>query len=164
MRSFCQQIDKKWNMICLMKNKKVSEWLNKKFVEWRAKQTERKAGIAQFAEYLNLSRNTLNNYMNKGQEPEGENLKRIAQKLGSEIYEIVGKVPPNPFTQAIVAILNKLEESQQEEKAEVMLRSLDESEDDPEIQALIRDARQELEKHRKQKSGAENEKPTKKAK
>jgi transcriptional regulator with XRE-family HTH domain len=76
-----------------------SDFLEKKYLEWRAQQETRKAGITQFADYLGVPRASLNNYMLRGTrpKPDDENLERIAGKLGGDAYGVLGYQRPDPI-------------------------------------------------------------------
>ncbi len=107
----------------MTKETKVALWLENKFREWRAQQSSRKAGITQFAEYLGVSRNTINNWMLKGQRPEGENVQRIAEKLGVEIYDILGLHRPDPKLQEVIRNWSEAPETDKEIADFILLRS-----------------------------------------
>jgi|GEM_PF-6379234 len=102
---------------------KVAIWLDSKFREWRAQQLSRRAGITQFAEYLGVSRNTLNNWMLKGQTPAGENVQRIAEKFGLEIYDLLGLQRPDPKLQAVIRNWSEAPDTDKELADFILLRS-----------------------------------------
>lgn len=78
----------------MAKKTPVAEWLEAKYREWRAEQPSMKAGIGRFAEYLGISPDSLNTYLSRGSSPTGENLEKIAARLGPEIYDLLGLVRP----------------------------------------------------------------------
>lgn len=84
--------------------KDFADFLEKKYLKWRAEQKTRKAGITQFADTLGIPRASLNNYMLRGTKPkpDDENLEKIAGKLGDEVYDVLGYRRPDP-------VLRKLE-------------------------------------------------------
>ncbi len=73
----------------------LSEWLNLKFLEWEREQGKRKT-LVQFAEYLGVSRISLDGWMKNKYQPKGINLAKIASKLGYEIYDVLGIPRPMP--------------------------------------------------------------------
>lgn len=99
----------------------IKEFFEGIFTDWRAKQTTRKATIGQFADFLDITRESLNSYMLKGSVPEGDNLVKIGLKYPA-VYALVGKVPPNPR----INLLNTLASGMSEEGQEELLRSAQE--------------------------------------
>lgn len=73
----------------------VAEWLNTKFLEWEQAEKKRKT-LGQFAEYLGVSRISLSDWLSGKYVPKVQNLGRIAEKLGYEIYDIMGMPRPMP--------------------------------------------------------------------
>lgn len=130
----------------------IKEWFEKRFREWRASQTTRKAGITQFAGYIGISREVLNSYMLRGSSPEGENLARVGEKY-PEIYHLLGLQHPNPVLKAINAAWNKVPEDVQKKAAALILRSAGEldDEDQANLNALFEDSEREAEKLKKSK-------------
>lgn len=66
----------------------ISEWLDNKFLDWQKQEGGRKT-LTEFAQYLGVDRGVLNNWVNRGSKPEGDNLKIVAIKLGMEIYDLL---------------------------------------------------------------------------
>ena len=95
--------------ICIMK-KAFEEWLNNKFFEWEMNQGERK-NISEFAEYLNVSPGALGHWMNGLRQPTGDNVERIAGKLGPQIYDFLGLARPDPQLQELTSIWHQLDQS-----------------------------------------------------
>jgi hypothetical protein len=100
----------------------IDEWFEKKFLEWQSKEGRRKP-LSEFAKWLGISRNTLNNYMLKGQKPTGENLEAIASKLGPEIYDVLEMPRPDPRLQAIMAEWKNLPEEEKNKVKRIAERS-----------------------------------------
>jgi len=73
----------------------VAEWLNAKFLEWEQAEKKRKT-LGQFAEYLGVSRISLSDWLSGKYVPKVQNLGRIAEKLGYEIYDVMGMPRPLP--------------------------------------------------------------------
>lgn len=74
---------------------KFGNWLSKKFLEWQLSQGERKT-ITQFAEYLGVPQPSLSEWMASKYIPRGQSLAKLAEKLGYEVYEILGVSRPIP--------------------------------------------------------------------
>jgi len=83
----------------------VAEWLNTKFLEWEQAEKKRKT-LGQFAEYLGVSRISLSDWLSGKYVPKVQNLGRIAEKLGYEIYDIMGMPRPMPVCILITKIMN----------------------------------------------------------
>ena len=78
-----------------MDNKMVSEWIEKQFLSWMVDQGGRKA-ITEFAEYLDVDSYLLGRWLNHTDLPDNENVIKIGNKLGYEIYDLLGWVRPEP--------------------------------------------------------------------
>jgi transcriptional regulator with XRE-family HTH domain len=70
-----------------------SKWLTQKMYEWGKSNLEQ-FKITNFARYLEVSQPSLSQWLRGDHPPTGENLKIIAEKLGDEIYFLVGRLPP----------------------------------------------------------------------
>lgn len=73
----------------------IANWLNKEFQKWERKTGERQTYKA-FAEYLGVKYTTFSSWLNQGARPGNDNLRKIANRLGEEIYIILGEEPPSP--------------------------------------------------------------------
>lgn len=73
----------------------VAEWLNAKFLEWERKEGTRKT-MVQFARYIGVAQPSLSEWMRGKYVPKGQNLAKIAEKLGYEIYDVLGIPRPMP--------------------------------------------------------------------
>lgn len=100
-----------------------SEWLEAKYIEWRKKQTTRKATIEQFAEAIGISRSDYNNYTLRGTKPKGEDLERIGEVLGYEIYDLLGLERPDPWVKRMEKLFDGLS-PEARDKAEAFIRKL----------------------------------------
>jgi transcriptional regulator with XRE-family HTH domain len=88
----------------MLQYKKMSytfpNWINFQFVQWQAKQGERKT-IQEFAAYLGVSRPLLNMWMNGNRKPGIENIKILAEIFGNDIYDALDLPRPNPHLQRL---------------------------------------------------------------
>lgn len=73
----------------------LSEWLNMRFLDWQRSEGKRKT-IAEFASYLDVSQASLSDWLRGKYAPKGQNLAKIAEKLGYEIYDVLGIPRPLP--------------------------------------------------------------------
>lgn len=78
----------------------AKDWLNQKFTEWEQSQG-RKQSYYSFARYLEVSQSGLGQWMTGSSVPGGDDLLMIANKLGVEIYDILGLPRPNTEMQRV---------------------------------------------------------------
>lgn len=79
----------------------LKEFLDRKFLDWQRDERERKT-LAQFSEWLEVSPNTLNNWLRRDKLPKGANIELLASKLGPEIYDALGIPRPDPVLTGII--------------------------------------------------------------
>ena len=91
---------------------KFNEWLEKNFVEWMA-QAGKVRTQADFAEWLGIHKTQLNMYLTGNRTPTGENVDKLAAKLGPEIYDLLGLARPDPLLQYVTHNWHKLPEETQ---------------------------------------------------
>ncbi len=100
----------------------VGLWLDKQYIAWQARAGESKTW-GEFAAYLGVARGTLDNWSRGSRRPEGANVTVLAEKLGPEIYDLLGLDRPD----ARKLIVNQVFEALSEEgktKAVEELRKL----------------------------------------
>ena len=78
----------------------VKDWLNQKFNEWERSQG-RKQSYYTFARYLEVSQSGLGQWMTGSGAPSGDDLLNIANKLGLEIYDVLGLPRPSLEVQRV---------------------------------------------------------------
>lgn len=71
-----------------------SKFLEQKFLEWQQTEGGRRT-VKEFADYLGVSQSTISTWWNDDRKPEGDNLHRLALKLGIEVYDALGKERPD---------------------------------------------------------------------
>lgn len=71
------------------------QFLEMKFLEWQKESGGRKT-VSEFAAYLGVSQQSVSNWWNNLRIPQGENVDKIAKKLGIEVYDILGIDRPDP--------------------------------------------------------------------
>ncbi len=79
----------------------LREFLDRKFLDWQRDERERKT-LAEFAEWLGISPNTLNNWLRRDRLPKGANIELLASKLGPEIYDVLGLPRPDPNLKKVI--------------------------------------------------------------
>jgi len=80
--------------------KTLPEYLTQKFLDWQATEGARKT-LEDFAVYLDVNRSLLSYWTNGKRIPNEGNIKKVASKLGNEIYDVMGLPRPNPYKQVI---------------------------------------------------------------
>ena len=73
----------------------VNEWLERKFLEWQI--DEGRKSLTSFAQYLGIPQAVISHYMSGRYKPSGDNVNKIAAKLGPEIYDLLGLQRPDPL-------------------------------------------------------------------
>ena len=74
--------------------KTTSEWLTEKFLDWQKESGQRRS-VVDFAEYLNVSQQSLSDWMNGKYNPRGKSsINKIYLKLGPEIFDVLGMDRP----------------------------------------------------------------------
>jgi transcriptional regulator with XRE-family HTH domain len=94
-----------------------SKWLKNEFFEWQKTEGEIK-NLTDFAKYLNVSQPNLSKWVSGGSKPrDSENIEKLASKLGSEVYELLGFTPPidDPLLKSIASIWKTLTQPEKEE-------------------------------------------------
>ncbi len=99
-------------------------WLEQKYLEWQGERGKR-ATLAQFADHLGISAPLLSHYLNGLRKPTADNVRKLAQRLGPEVYEILGLQDPDPKLRFIARNWGRLTSEQQQQllaAAEKMLK------------------------------------------
>jgi len=111
-----------------------SEWILGKFAEWERDQPRRQSYSA-FARYLEVKQTTLSAWINGGIIPSYEKAGLIADKLGDEVYLILGYEPPGSTVSAFpFAVRSALESAM----SRITAAGLDA--DSPDAQRIFDDA------------------------
>lgn len=100
----------------MMYNKIVTEladWLNKRYLEWQVKTGVRQPMRA-FADYLGIKPTSLSNWLNSSIPPSKDNVDKIAEKLGPEIYDILGLARPDPNEEKLLEMYRAIDPNDKE--------------------------------------------------
>jgi transcriptional regulator with XRE-family HTH domain len=102
---------------------KYNDWLINKFGEWERK-TGRRQSYSAFARYLGVKQSSLSQWLAGNYPPADDNLRKIANKLGFEIYDILGIARPDPLDefQAWLESLAENDQAQALDRLEDVLR------------------------------------------
>ena len=110
----------------------VSEWLEQKYASWEQAQGGRQSYYL-FARYLDVSHTALAQWLNGISEPAGDDLAKLAGKLGSEIFRLAGSSPaaspsplvPGPSSHLPSALRQRLADAIQECEQVITSQKLD---------------------------------------
>lgn len=96
-----------------------TDWLRQKYDEW-----ERRTGgnRADFATYLGVPSTSLSNWLNTGARPRVDSIRLLADKLGGEVYDVLGLRRPEEsnaaldlIDQEMLYVFDRLTDEEQEE-------------------------------------------------
>ncbi len=76
--------------------KTLPDWLEQKFLEWEKSEGSHQTYYT-FARYLDVGHSTLTLWISGTAVPQGEELDKVASKLGLEIYTILNAPAPGPL-------------------------------------------------------------------
>ena len=96
---------------------KFSRFFELKFLEWQHSQGGRK-NVEDFAIHLGIAQSTASSYMNGKRLPEGETLRKIANKLGLEVYDALELPRPNPYLHIVTRLWEYIPEEIQKRISE----------------------------------------------
>ena len=71
-------------------------WLERQFLNWQAKRGAR-SSIEEFAKWLGLTRGAAVQWLNDQRRPNAKNVHILAQRLGLEVYDVLGLPRPDPL-------------------------------------------------------------------
>ncbi len=76
--------------------KTLPDWLEQKFLEWEKSEGSHQTYYT-FARYLDVGHSTLTLWISGAAVPQGEELDKVATKLGPEVYTILNAPAPGPL-------------------------------------------------------------------
>ena len=92
-------------------NGNLSDWLEQRYLAWRSQQDRNNDSVSAFARYLHVSQSLVDAFMNGRRSSMSQaTADRIADKLGDEIYDLVGLPRPDPVQRRLEGILYSLSE------------------------------------------------------
>lgn len=95
------------------------DWLNEKFLQWERSQPRRQSYSA-FARFLGVSQPSVSQWLFGSNTPSLENVGKIADKLGPEIYDVLGLIRPNDELDFVRDVFVSASPSQREELNEII--------------------------------------------
>ena len=98
----------------MMGQREFATWLESKFVSWMG-ETGKRRTLTDFAKYLGVSQSLLSHWLNGRYLPDRQNVSKIAERLGSEVYDLLGLQRPDPDIQWLVKLFGELDAQGKEE-------------------------------------------------
>lgn len=71
------------------------KFLEGKFLEWQKEQGGRRT-VSEFAKWIGVKQSSVSMWWNGSNEPSGESVRLLADKLGLETYDVLGLERPDP--------------------------------------------------------------------
>jgi transcriptional regulator with XRE-family HTH domain len=81
---------------------KFNELLERYYLAWQQREGRRKT-VSDFAAHLGFAQTTVSSWLLGARKPEGENVKKLAQLIGMEVYDTLNEQRPDPDLMAIEA-------------------------------------------------------------
>jgi transcriptional regulator with XRE-family HTH domain len=101
-----------------MPRNQFSMFLETKFLEWQIKQGKRTT-LKEFSEHLGVSRAAISLWLNGDRAPDQQNIQKLAEMLGYDVYDALGLPRPNPYLQKISHVFESLSPEHQKKLAEM---------------------------------------------
>jgi len=76
---------------------KFSEWITKKYIEWRGDAIGRNRSVSDFASHVGVTQETMSNWMNGSIPKRQELITRLVGIFGAEVYDILELERPPEF-------------------------------------------------------------------
>lgn len=101
-----------------MPKSQFSTFLEKKFLEWQIKQGKRTT-LREFSEHLGVSRAAISLWLNGDRIPDQNNIQKLAEVFGYDVYDALDLPRPNPYLQKINQIFERLSPEHQQKLADM---------------------------------------------
>jgi len=88
-----------------------SKFLELKFLEWQQKEGGRKT-VSEFAEHVGFSPSAVSLWWNGTRKPTRENIRKLAEVLGPEVYDALGLERPDPLLTYVAKSWDELKPEQ----------------------------------------------------
>lgn len=82
--------------------KATKDYFEKHYRIWRDKQPRGRDTLKRYAAYIGVSRDTVNNWINRGTNPSRDFAPLIAIRCDFEIYDLLGMPRPDPLLQVVM--------------------------------------------------------------
>lgn len=84
-----------------------SKFLEMKFIEWQQLEGGRKT-VKEFAEWLGFKQSTVSTWWSDKYPPNEESANKLANRLGPEVYDVLGMERPDPLLTRIEQVWERL--------------------------------------------------------
>lgn len=99
-----------YKIVNMKRNEALAKWLEIKYINWMRDKGE-VLSQREFAEFLGLDPMNLSNYLNaKRKMPDDISIKKMADKLGPDIYDVLGLARPDPQLQELTSVWHRLDQ------------------------------------------------------
>lgn len=102
-----------------------SSWFETKYLEWQIRESGRKS-VDKFSTYLGVSQPAVSSWLNGHRKPTGRNVEKLAEKLGPEIYDLLGLQRPDQDLQFLARHWHQLSDNLKKEITETAAEYLQE--------------------------------------
>lgn len=97
-----------------MGKREFAEWIEGKFLFWMG-ETGKRRTVTEFAKYIGVSQSLMSQWLNGRYLPDLKNITKIAERLGPEVYDLLGLQRPDPDFQRLVKLFGELDAQGKEE-------------------------------------------------
>jgi len=87
------------------REQRMAKYLNHKFLEWQYKSGRQRSQV-EFCRWIGIPPTSYSNWINETRLPVGTNIYKLADKLGPEIYDILGEPRRMPTERKINWLVN----------------------------------------------------------
>lgn len=99
-----------FRIVTMSTKEDFAKWLERKYIDWLREKGEI-ASQREFAEYIGIEPMNLSNYLNaKRRMPDPDSVMKIAEKLGPEVYDVLGLARPDPQLQKLTSMWHTLDQ------------------------------------------------------
>lgn len=103
----------------MIEKREFAVWLEGKFLSWMGEAGRRRT-LTDFAKHLGVSQSLLSQWLNGRYLPELKNINKIAERLGPEVYDLMGLQRPDPDFQRLVKLFGELDAQGKDELLEAI--------------------------------------------
>jgi transcriptional regulator with XRE-family HTH domain len=93
------------------------EWMLEKMREWEG---SRRKNYSDFARYLEVNQGSLSQWLSGSYVPGPDNLRKIADKFGYEVYDVLGMPRPDPVVEEVTEITKELTQEEKDDLIRVI--------------------------------------------
>lgn len=91
-----------------------SEWITRKYVEWRGNAVGRERSITDFAQYIDVTQPTMSGWMNGSIPKRHEMIVKLVNVYGPEVFAVLGLDQPDPIFDELHRLFYKMTPEQRD--------------------------------------------------